>query len=128
VALEPDPPEVTSNPSLKPTRDLIGMVTTVHSGSLPLTASLIAVSDWRFEVTAIKLPEDADRGGLIVRGSNRSEDTLHVTITPFRAFRHCDVVTLDEVPTGGIMGIDPASGAFRFKATPHRLLTFWLHD
>jgi hypothetical protein len=51
-----------------------------------------------------------------------------VTITPFRPFRLCETVTLDEAPTGGKLAVDPVTGAFRFKATGHRLLTFWLHD
>ena len=38
-----------------------------------------------------------------------------------------DVVTMDEVPTGGKLPPDE-QGTIRFKAAPHQILTFWFHD
>lgn len=107
--------------------DLIGLFTLRHAGTMPRSGSLIAVSAWRFEVTTIKLPADPTRSGMIIRGSNRGDDPLMVTITPFKQFRTCAVVNLDEVPTGAKLPIQP-DGSFTFKANGHRLLTFWLHD
>ena len=38
-----------------------------------------------------------------------------------------EVATLDEAPTGGKLATE-SNGAVRFKAAPHRILTFWFHD
>jgi Glycosyl hydrolases family 38 N-terminal domain len=88
---------------------------------------LIVASDPAFHISAVKLPEDADRSGMIVRGWNVGEEPLWVTLTPWRPFATVDVVTLDEAPTGGKLATE-SNGAVRFKAAPHRILTFWFHD
>lgn len=129
IALAPLPAQSpTLLPTPAPAPEMVGCLTGVHDGPLPLSAGLIAASDWRFEITTVKLPEEAERGGLIVRGSNRGDDPLWVTITPVRPFRVCETVTMDEAPTGGKLTVEPTTGAVRFKANGHRLLTFWLHD
>jgi hypothetical protein len=129
LSLAPLPAQLpTLIPTPAPGSELVGCLTGVHEGTLPLTAGLIAASDWRFEITTVKLPEEAERGGLIVRGSNRGDDPLWVTITPLRPFRFCETVTMDEAPTGGKLAVEPTTGVFKFKANGHRLLTFWLHD
>ena len=90
-------------------------------------AQVIRVSAPGFRILAARLPEDAGRGGFIVRGVNATAAPLSVTLTPWRRFGAAGVMTLDETPTGGTMGLD-ADGAMRFQAAPHRLLTFWFHD
>ncbi len=102
-------------------------ITDIHVGSLSLSASLIASSDPGFHLTAVKLPEDADRSGMIVRGYNTTGEPIWVTLTPWRPFATVEVVTLDEAPTGGKLAAE-SHGAVRFKAAPHRILTFWFHD
>jgi hypothetical protein len=89
---------------------------------------LIRVSDWRFEVTTIKLPENPDQLGMIVRGSCRVDDPLMITMTPWRVFKKCEVVSMDEAPIGGTLAVDQTTGAIKFKASAHRLITLWLHD
>jgi hypothetical protein len=88
---------------------------------------VMIVSDPGFRVTAAKLPEDSERKGLIVRGYNATSAPLMITLKPWRRFAAADVVTLDEAPTGGTMGLNE-EGAIQFRAAPRRLLTFWFHD
>lgn len=102
-------------------------VTGIHGGMLPLAASLIVVSDPTFHITTIKLPEEADRSGVVVRGLNYGDSDLWVTVTPWRPFTSVDIVTLDEVPTGGQLAPE-SNGAVQFRAAPHRILTLWFHD
>jgi len=87
----------------------------------------IRSSEHKFDITATKLPEDSERTGMIVRGYNTTDESLWVTLTPWRPFARVDVVTLDEEPTGGKLAVE-ADGSIQFKAAPHRLLTFWFHD
>lgn len=88
---------------------------------------VICASDGKFEITAVKLPEESERGGFIVRGRNIDGETIPVTLTPWRRFAVCEVVMLDEQPTGGTLGVD-TDGAIHFRAAPQRLLTFWFRD
>ncbi len=93
----------------------------------PFLDRVIQSSESGFRVGAVKLPEDSDRIGMIVRGRNITDEPLWVTLTPWRAFSMVDVVTLNEEPTGGKLAVE-ANGAIQFKAAPHRILTFWFHD
>jgi len=101
------------------------VVTDIHQGLLPLSATLLSSSEATFHIRSIKLPEDGD--GLIVRGENITDSDVWVTLTPWRAYPFVEVVTMDEVPTGGQLAPE-SNGAIRFKAGPHRILTFWFHD
>ena len=80
-----------------------------------------------FALKAAKLPDDPTRKGLIVRGSLDSKDAVWVTLTPFRRFAVCEVVSLAEVPSGGQLALEE-DGSFRFRAEPQHYYTFWLHD
>ncbi len=99
----------------------------IHDGELRPSASVMSVSEAGFHLSVIKLPEEADRTGIIVRGWNVGETPLWIVLTPWRTFSTVEVVTLDESPTGGKLAPEP-NGAVRFKAAPHRILTFWFHD
>jgi hypothetical protein len=99
----------------------------IHAGILPLMASVVRSATPEFEITAIKLPEETDRQGLIVRGFNNSDADVMVTLLPFRRFGVIDVVMLDESLTEGKLAVS-SDNSFSFRATPHHLLTFWLHD
>jgi mannosylglycerate hydrolase len=99
----------------------------VTQADQPVRQSLITSSDARFQISAIKLPEAAEREGLIVRGWNTGDHDVEVRLTPFRRFAYCDVVRMDEHPTGGRLAIE-RDGSFTFDCSPHRVLTFWLHD
>ena len=90
-------------------------------------ATLVTTSEAQFRLTAVKLPEEAERNGVIVRGYNTTGGDLWVTLTPWRRFGIVEVVTMDEVSTGGKLPPDE-QGAIRFKAAPHQILTFWFHD
>lgn len=78
-----------------------------------------------FHIMAIKPREDG-AGGVIVRGVNIGSERLEVTLRLWRRFEHCEIVRLDERPSGGSLSIE-ADGAIRFMAAPSRLLTFWLY-
>ncbi len=93
----------------------------------PALDQMIRVSVTEFKISTIKLPEEADRQGMIVRGWNFSDQDVWVTLTPWREFAVVEVVSLDEVPTGGKLATENA-GAVRFRAEPKRILTFWFHD
>jgi hypothetical protein len=94
-----------------------------------LLARLVRASEPGFKVLTAKLPEEPERSGVIVRGQNTTAESLHVTLTPWRAFSTVEVVTLDEAPTGGQLAPNPdQNGAITFRAAPYRILTFWFHD
>ncbi len=94
-----------------------------------LLPRLVRPSEPGFQVLTAKLPEEPERSGMIVRGQNTTAESLYVTLTPWRAFSTVEVVTLDEVPTGGQLAPDPdQNGAITFRAAPYRILTFWFHD
>ncbi len=97
------------------------------AGSLPASTALVRVSHSAFVISAVKLPEDPARGGLIVRGCNFSNEQAAVTLTPWRAFAYAEVVHLDKSETGGKLAVE-SNGPITFKASPHRVLTFWFHD
>lgn len=97
------------------------------AGTLPERLSLMLSSDARFRITAVKLPFDQERSGLIVRGFNYSQTEFEITLTPYRSFAVCDVTRMDETETGGKLAVE-ATGAVSFFAAPHRVLTFWFHD
>ncbi len=99
----------------------------LHAGALPQSGSLIRSSSAAFQLSAVKLPNDTARSGLIVRGCNLSGDDVRVTLTPWRPFAYVDVLQLDESETGGRLAAEP-DGAVEFKAAAHRILTFWFHD
>jgi hypothetical protein len=103
------------------------VVTGIHGGMMPLAASLIIVSDPAFHITMIKLPEEAERTGVVVRGLNKGDSDLWVTVTPWRPFAYVEIVTLDEAPTGGHLAPE-SNGAVQFRAAPRRILSFWFHD
>lgn len=117
----------TGNSELMPDGKLIIATTGIHEGILPLSASLISVSEQQFRITAAKLPEHPEREGLIVRGYNVSDEDVWITLTPWRPYKTIDVVTMDEEPTGGRLAQE-SNGAVQFKAAPHRILTCWFHD
>jgi hypothetical protein len=92
-----------------------------------LRNSFLLTSEPRFKLTAIKLPADDSRGGLIIRGYNWADTDVKVTITPFRRYAQVEVTRMDETPTGGRLAVLP-DGSFEFYAAPNRILTFWIHD
>ncbi|NDJ87279.1 MAG: hypothetical protein GYB66_15480 [Chloroflexi bacterium] len=79
-----------------------------------------------FMFQAIKPREDA-RPGIIVRGVDTGKMRREIVLKPWRRFSACEVVRLDEQPTGGTLAIG-ADGAIRFMASPYQLVTLWLHD
>lgn len=76
-----------------------------------------------FKLTAIKLREDGG-AGVILRGYNPSGRAHWVKLRPWRQFTHCEVVRLDETPTGGALPI--VNGEITFMANPHRITTICL--
>jgi hypothetical protein len=106
---------------------LRAVTTGQHAGSLPPQGSLVRASVSEFRISAIKLPTDAARSGVIVRGYNTTHVSQEVTLTPWRRFAFVDVVHLDESETGGRLALDP-DGSVAFRAAPNRVLTYWFHD
>lgn len=104
-------------------RRMLSVAADVHASEL-----LVRADPPDFQITAVKLPEDADSGGFILRGWNISSREIPVTLRPFRYFAYCAVTTAAEIPTGGTLSVAPESGEVAFQAAPRRLLTFWFHD
>jgi hypothetical protein len=73
------------------------------------------------------LPEESDQNGFIVRGYSTGPDPFWVTLQPWRAFTTVEVVTMDEVTTGGKLAPE-SNGAVQFIAAPLHMLTFWFHN
>lgn len=103
------------------------VLTDRHAGLLPSQGSLVHSSIPAFRISAIKLPGDPARTGMIVRGYNTTHMSQEVTLTPWRRFAGVDVVHLDESETGGRLALD-LDGSVSFRAAPNRALTFWFHD
>ncbi|MCS6870369.1 MAG: hypothetical protein NZ571_02825 [Anaerolineae bacterium] len=95
--------------------------------NLPQFERLVRSDDVRFALTTCKLPDDPSRSGMIVRGRLSASESAWITLTPFRRFAHCEVISMAEVPTGGNLTVEE-DGAIIFRAEPQHLYTFWLHD
>ncbi len=106
---------------------LRAVLTGAHPGDMPPSGALISASVTEFVISAAKLPEDAGRDGLIVRGYNSGREPIRVTLTPWRRFAHVEAVRLDESATGGRLATE-ADGSISFNAAGSRILTFWFHD
>lgn len=104
-------------------RRMLWVTEDVHASEL-----LVRADPPDFQITAVKLPEDADKHGFILRGWNISDSEMPVTLRPFRRFAHCSVMTAAEKPTGGKLAVESEAGEVAFQAAPRRLLTFWFHD
>lgn len=96
----------------------------IHTGILPARAALLQVSEPDFIVSAIKASED--EAGWIVRGYNRGDQPLEVTLTPWRRFDRVEQVDLAEnpvqtLPTAG-------DGSISFSATAHQIVTVKFSD
>ncbi|MHB8748865.1 MAG: glycoside hydrolase family 38 N-terminal domain-containing protein [Aggregatilineales bacterium] len=103
------------------------VLTGQHTGPLPPQDSLIRASIPAFRISAVKLPDEPARSGIIVRGYNTTHVSQEVTLTPWRRFAFVDVLHLDESETGGRLALDP-DGSVSFRAAPNRILTVWFHD
>lgn len=68
--------------------------TDTHAGELPSSASWVEVSHPDFLLTAIKPPEEGQ--GLITRGFNAGEQTIHLQLALFRRFSQVTRVNLNE--------------------------------
>ncbi|HLY27535.1 MAG TPA: glycosyl hydrolase-related protein, partial [Aggregatilineales bacterium] len=108
-------------------RQSLGDSAQVKGDAWPTPEDVVYVSSPDFVLSTVKLPEDVERQGLIVRGWNRTDQDTWVTLTPWRAFGVVEVVSLDEVPSGGKLTPEDG-GAVRFRAEPKHILTLWFHD
>ncbi len=79
-----------------------------------------------FTILAIKPREDGE-AGMVVRGVNIGQQRREISLKPWRKFNACEIVQLDERPTGGKLAVE-SDGSISFMATPYRILTFWFHD
>jgi alpha-mannosidase len=70
------------------------LTTSLHSGILPAKTAMIENHNLDFIITAIKLAE-ADTS-LIVRGYNIQPTPIHVSLNPWRTFKHAYLSTLEE--------------------------------
>lgn len=113
--------------ALEDVRHSMGDSVQVKWDGWPTPEDVVGVSTPDFALNTVKLPEDMEREGMIVRGWNRTEQDTWVTLTPWRAFGVVEVVSLDEVPSGGKL-VPEDGGAVRFRAEPKHILTFWFHD
>jgi alpha-mannosidase len=68
--------------------------TGLHSGTLPVSGSLVKVEPATFVVSAIKQSEDG--GGWLVRGYNITGGSINVTLKPWKLFNKVEQVNLAE--------------------------------
>ncbi len=114
----------------EPVTDLIGLLMIGAEHETPDgfdASSLVTASDPSFVISAVKLPDESQRQGFIVRGQNTGDEPVWVTLTVWRPFAGVEPMTMDESPTGGQLAPE-SNGAVIFRAAPHRILTFWFHD
>jgi alpha-mannosidase len=99
------------------------MVTTIHDGTLPTTASLVNVDNPAFVLSSVK--EANDGRGIIVRGYSISREPEIVGLFSSMGFTTAEVVRIDETPTGSIYKFSD-EGQIRFDVQPAQIVTLRL--
>lgn len=93
----------------------------VHPGPLPPVASLVQVEPPGFVLTAIKQPEEGSAPGLLVRGVNMTDQTVTVSLRPWRAFGQVARVNLIEEFVEPLLA--DADGTIALPARPWEIVT-----
>ena len=88
--------------------------TSLHSGPLPASGSMVEVTPREFVVSAVKIAEDGS--GLVVRGYNISSQSLKVTIKPWKTFSKASQVNLLEADQASLMPGEQGEVNFQVSA------------
>ncbi len=88
--------------------------TSLHSGPLPASGSIVEVTPLEFVVSAVKIAEDGS--GLVVRGYNISSQSLKVTIKPWKTFSKASQVNLLEADQAILMPGEQGEVNFQVSA------------
>jgi hypothetical protein len=103
-------------------RDIEALDDCLPSAPQPMSALVEVASDSSaFTLTALK-PCLAGKG-LVLRGYNPTGEVCRVQVTLWRPFDACQVLRLDETPTGARLALE-AGRRITFQANPYRLVTF----
>ncbi|MDO9130457.1 MAG: glycoside hydrolase family 38 C-terminal domain-containing protein [Anaerolineales bacterium] len=93
--------------------------TGLHDGQLPVSGSFVSVEPREFVISAIK---ESDAGkGWIVRGYNVTDKEITITLTPWRKFKHIELVNLAEERLATLK--PDADGSVSLTAGKHKILT-----
>ncbi|MDI6768249.1 MAG: glycoside hydrolase family 38 C-terminal domain-containing protein [Anaerolineales bacterium] len=93
--------------------------TGLHDGALPVAGSFVSVEPREFVISAIK---ESDAGkGWIVRGYNVTDKEITITLTPWRKFKHIELVNLAEERLAALK--PNADGSVSLTAGKHEILT-----
>lgn len=91
--------------------------TSLHSGSLPPSASLIEGIPPEFVISSLKTSEDGS--GLVVRGYNITSQPLPVKLKPWRKFSQADQVDFLEAAQSRIS--QDVQGEVSFQVSPYQI-------
>jgi mannosylglycerate hydrolase len=89
------------------------------SNSLPASGSFLQVDPPAFTISAVKQAEDGR--GWIVRGYNLGDETIQVSLQPWRAFLQVEQVRMDETFLGSLPV--EADGSAHFFARGHEIIS-----
>lgn len=93
--------------------------TSVHPGALPASASLLLVEPQSFVISAVKETEDGR--GWLVRGYNITDDTIQVTVKPWKRFKRVERANLGEEKLAAIK--TASDGSVTLPARGHEIVT-----
>jgi hypothetical protein len=96
----------------------------VHPGALPASACFLRVDPEEFCISAIKQAEDGH--GWLVRGYNRTSVPIQVKLSPWRIFRHVELVNLAEEKVSDLER--SPEGKVLFPARGHQIVTVLFRD
>ncbi|MBU4224615.1 MAG: hypothetical protein KKC71_02195 [Chloroflexi bacterium] len=99
--------------------------TGLHDGHLPVSGSFVSVEPREFVISAIK---ESDAGkGWIVRRYNVTDKEITITLTPWRKFKHIELVNLAEERLATLKPdadrVGAAHGSVSLTAGKHEILT-----
>jgi alpha-mannosidase len=98
--------------------------TDLHTGELENIGSFIAHTPAEFMISAVK--ESEDENGWVVRGFNRSSESIELTLKPLRPFSGAMLVNLAE---DRIADLTPtADGSIRLPVRGHQIVSILFKD
>jgi alpha-mannosidase len=77
-----------------------GISTGIHDGILPSSGSFLETEPAAFIISTIKQSEDGR--GMLVRGHNLTDQSLDVTMKPWKYFKNVEMVNLAEEKLAGL--------------------------
>lgn len=96
--------------------------TTIHTGSLPSSASLLSIDHPAFDLSAVKTSEDGQ--GLVIRGVNLSHQPLTINTRCQLPIRSANKARIDETPLE-MLPVEKSS-QLKMEIGPHEIITLRL--